>query len=44
MSHMAAVEDGGVARPAINREIAFAGRQVKQKITLGLTLALIFEP
>jgi diguanylate cyclase (GGDEF)-like protein len=41
MSHIAAVEDGGMVRPVINREIAFAGRQVKQKITLGLTLALI---
>src|SRR5262245_37419865 len=41
MSHTVAVEDGGVARPAINREVAFAGRQVRQKITLGLTLALI---
>ena len=41
MSHMAAIEDNGVAQPAINREIAFAGRRVKQKVTFGLTLALI---
>ena len=41
MSHLAAVESNGVARPVINREIAFAGRHVKQKITFGLILALI---
>jgi diguanylate cyclase (GGDEF)-like protein len=29
-----------VTAPAINREIAFVGRRVKQKITLGLVLAL----
>jgi diguanylate cyclase (GGDEF)-like protein len=31
----------GVTPPAINREIAFAGRRVQQKVTLGLVLALI---
>src|SRR5262249_26483835 len=41
MSHMMAVDDTGIARPAINRELAFAGRHVKQKVTLGLTLALV---
>ncbi len=28
-------------RPTINREIAFTGQRVKQKITFGLTLSLI---
>ena len=41
MSHTAAVDDRGVTGPTINREIAFAGRQVRQKITLGLTLSLV---
>jgi len=41
MSHTAAVNDRGVTAPTINREIAFAGRQVRQKVTLGLTLALV---
>src|SRR5262245_59948610 len=41
MSHTAAVDDRGVTGPPINREIAFAGRQVRQKVTLGLTLALV---
>jgi diguanylate cyclase (GGDEF)-like protein len=41
MSHAAAVEEGSLAASAINREIAFAGRRVKQKITLGLILALV---
>jgi diguanylate cyclase (GGDEF)-like protein len=41
MSHVAVVDEASAAPPAINREIAFAGRRVKQKITFGLTLALI---
>ncbi|HXJ80444.1 MAG TPA: EAL domain-containing protein [Candidatus Methylomirabilis sp.] len=37
----AVASDGArVSPPVINREIAFAGKQVKQKITLGLILAL----
>ena len=48
LSHAAGVQRGhGVAkekeaaRLAINRELAFTGQRVKQKITLGLTLSLV---
>src|SRR6266542_6460153 len=39
-SHMAGSEESA-PRSAINREIAFAGQRVKQKVTFGLTLSLI---
>ncbi len=38
---MVVVDEKSVPPPAINREVAFAGRRVKHKITFGLTLALI---
>jgi len=40
MSHPALGEESA-PRSAINREIAFAGQRVKQKVTFGLTLSLI---
>ena len=35
------IDTGSLPRLVINREIAFAGQRVKQKITYGLTLSLI---
>ena len=35
------IDEARVSPPLINREIAFAGRQVKHKITFGLILALL---
>jgi diguanylate cyclase (GGDEF)-like protein len=41
MLDMAALSEARAPRVTINREIAFAGQRVKQKITFGLTLTLI---
>ena len=41
VSHVAVVDEASTAPPAINREIAFPGLRVKQKIILGLILALV---
>ena len=38
---MMTADEARVSPPLINREIAFAGRQVKHKITFGLILALL---
>jgi diguanylate cyclase (GGDEF)-like protein len=40
-NYAAAMEGARIARPGINREMAFAGRRVKYKVTFGLILALI---
>jgi len=41
LGHGSAAENGSAPRSIVNREIAFAGQRVKQKITLGLTLVLV---